>query len=63
MLRALKETAMIYDSLFDAILFFFSAWGLVVGAVVVVAFGRDLLPVRVPVETAHRNPSASRDKR
>lgn len=49
---------MISDSLlFDAGSVFFAAWGLVIAALSVAAFGRDLLPAKAPHDPVRKTNS------
>jgi hypothetical protein len=53
---------MTHDSLLDASVFFFALWSLVVGAISIAAFGRDLLPVQVRVEPRNAAIPESKDR-
>ena len=48
-----------YSLLFDAGWLFFGAWSVIIGAVGLTAFGRDLLPSKAALDSAkpqHRRP-------
>ncbi|HUA15538.1 MAG TPA: hypothetical protein VMG31_09580 [Verrucomicrobiae bacterium] len=49
---------MIESYLLDAGWMFFAAWSVIVGAAVVAAFGKDLIPARVRVKSATQGSAA-----
>jgi hypothetical protein len=54
---------MLHDSLLDASLFFFTVWSLVVGAISIAAFGRDLPPFKVRFESQNTAIPENKERR